>query len=83
MEIIAFTPQILPLGVVGEPYNARIKVEGTQSTFTYSLGSGSFPPGISLQADGQVVGTPTQIGEYGVVVVATEDGTQRTASKTY
>ncbi|MEW6467174.1 MAG: Ig domain-containing protein [Pseudomonadota bacterium] len=52
---------MLPGATVGESYSHGL-ASGGQSGF--ALASGSLPPGLTLDANGQLTGTPTQSGTY-------------------
>ena len=59
-------------GVVGEyigSYSARCSI--THPTNTYEVYSGSLPDGIRLGSAGTITGTPTESGEFSVVVRGT------------
>jgi hypothetical protein len=70
-------------GTVGIPYSETFSASGGSGSYTFSVagwsidsgqgGSGSFN-GLSLSSDGQLTGTPTQTGQYQIVIGAT-DGT--------
>ncbi|WP_306591579.1 putative Ig domain-containing protein [Geothrix sp. 21YS21S-4] len=49
-------------------------------TTTYAVTSGTLPPGVTLNADGTLTGTPTTPGVYNFTVTATNGG--RTATST-
>ncbi len=55
------SPLSLPAAIVGEIYTHGLALGG-QSGFV--LASGSLPPGLTLDANGQLAGTPTQSGTY-------------------
>lgn len=64
-------PIELPDGVVGSPYNAQNWIDApcVPTPITYSITSGSLPPGLSLSSpDGlrewAITGTPTSSGTY-------------------
>lgn len=56
----------LPAATVNQAYNGSINVTGgtLPYTFTRIVGAGDLPPGLSLNADGTITGTPTQSGNY-------------------
>src|SRR5664279_1998405 len=73
----------LPPGVVGAPYSATLGVvRGTGTPpFTWSITSGSLPPGLSLNSStGAITGTPTTIGNSSFTVQVT-DAKSLTASE--
>lgn len=60
----------LPDGTECEPYSANtLSVEGGTAPFTWSVESGTLPPGLSLSpADASITGTPTQVGTFAFTV---------------
>ncbi|HWG72442.1 MAG TPA: putative Ig domain-containing protein, partial [Acidimicrobiales bacterium] len=58
----------LPGGTVGVAYNAKLTATGGTPPYTWSIVSGTLPPGLSLAADGTVSGTPTAAGTYQLTV---------------
>jgi len=64
----------LPGASVGQAYSATLEAEGGDGTFTWSLDSGGFPQGLSLEDDGTVSGTPTVVGTVTVTVEVTSAG---------
>jgi hypothetical protein len=71
------TPAItLPLslanGVVGTAYSQTLSASGGTGTYTYTLDSGSLPPGVTLSAAGVLSGAPTTAGAYSFVVRVTD-----------
>jgi hypothetical protein len=59
-------------GVAGTPYNAHLSATGGTPPYTWSIPSGSFPPGIWLQGNGVLVGTPSQQGNYPFTIMVTD-----------
>ncbi|MGB9456253.1 MAG: Ig domain-containing protein [Bryobacteraceae bacterium] len=53
-------------GVVGTPYLAALSPAGGfgPGTYTFSLASGTLPPGITFLSDGTLAGTPTTAGTF-------------------
>jgi hypothetical protein len=77
------SPTALPAGSVGQSYSAALTTTGGTVPYIYSLGGGSLPPGLTLNAtSGQLFGTPTQAGDYSVVVKSV-DATNCTATQSY
>jgi large repetitive protein len=66
-----FGPTRSASGEVSVPFEAMFTASGGNGTYTWSLGSGTPPPGIDI-ADGALSGTPTAAGTYRFVVRATD-----------
>ncbi len=61
----SFTTTSLPAGRVGEAYSAAVVTNGGQSPISYFLNpGGTFPSGLSLNANGTITGTPTAAGNF-------------------
>jgi hypothetical protein len=56
----------LSSGALNFPYLFRLAplVEGGVVPYTFSIVSGSLPPGLNLSEDGEITGTPTQAGSF-------------------
>jgi hypothetical protein len=61
---ITITTPTLPNGNVGTPYSQTIAATGGAAPYTFTLASGSFPPGLTLASAGALTGTPTTVGTY-------------------
>ncbi len=73
---LTITTTSLAAGTVGQSYSQTLSASGGQTPYTWSVASGSLPPGLSLNsATGAVTGTPTAAGTYGFVAQVT-DGAQ-------
>jgi Putative Ig domain len=69
-----------PSGVVGTSYSHAFPVTGGVPSFTFSITSGSLPPGLTLDTStGVVSGTPTLAGNYPFVIQVV-DSTPNTAT---
>jgi hypothetical protein len=66
------TTTTLPDGTVAVPYSVTLTATGGTAPHTWSLVSGSLPPGLALAADGAVRGTPTKAGIYDFTVKVTD-----------
>ena len=66
LKIIPFPPVVttlaLPAGERTIPYVVTLDAAGGVAPLTWSLASGSLPPGLSLSAGGTIAGTPTLAG---------------------
>jgi hypothetical protein len=54
----------LPPAELNTPYMATLEAIGGTPPYTWSIASGSLPPGLSLSSDGTVSGTPTATGTF-------------------
>ena len=73
----------LPNAKLKLAYEASVAAEG--GTFTYALTSGStLPAGLTLNSNGTISGTPTQVGDFSVNIIATatDDGISANNSRT-
>jgi photosystem II stability/assembly factor-like uncharacterized protein len=65
----------------GQAYNDLLSAEGGVLPYSWSIGSGAFPPGLALgQKDGSIVGVPVRPGMYSFSVLVT-DGNSRIARR--
>ncbi|WP_033823851.1 Ig-like domain-containing protein, partial [Kitasatospora sp. MBT63] len=74
VEAVAIgTPAALPDGTKGLAYNALpLAATGGTGPFTWSKTSGNPPPGLTLNADGTIAGTPTALGTATFTARATD-----------
>jgi hypothetical protein len=60
----------------GSPYSSALVATGGVPPYTFSIASGSLPPGASLNATGDLKGTPTTVGTFNfTALVADSTGT--------
>ena len=78
-DSVKYTPTIttenttLTGGTVNQAYTAALGVEGT-TPITWSLAEdNNMPPGLTLNSNGTITGTPTAAGTYSFTVTATND----------
>ncbi|PYI87673.1 MAG: hypothetical protein DME26_05410, partial [Verrucomicrobia bacterium] len=61
---VEITTTDLPNGEVGVYYNASLNAASCNNSFTWSLNSGSLPPGLLLNSGGQIFGPPNSSGTF-------------------
>ncbi len=76
------TSPLLPNGQVGSPYYATLTATGDNPPFTWTVISGTPPPGVNLSSLGALSGTPTMAGTYNFTVRVT-DAIAATASQPF
>jgi hypothetical protein len=62
----------LPDALVGEPYTFQFTAEEGCQPYNFAYHSGALPPGLTIQRDGKLVGTPTQAGTFSFWVELTD-----------
>lgn len=72
----------LPGGVVGQAYSTDLRnaASGGTKPYTFTVDSGSLPPGLTLDSNGVLSGTPTTTGQFQVVFRVTAAGGQSSAT---
>jgi hypothetical protein len=66
------TTSTLPPAEVHTPYSATMEAVGGTAPYTWSVASGSLPPGLTLSPTGTIAGTPTQNGTFSFVIKVTD-----------
>jgi hypothetical protein len=64
----------------GEPFNYQLHATGGTSPYTWSAINGALPPGLRLDSAGNIFGTPSSNGIYGITF-AVVDSAANTATK--
>ncbi len=62
-------------GTASQPYNQTVTALPVGSNYSYALVSGALPPGLALNANGAITGTPTSAGNFAFRLSATGFGT--------
>ncbi|MHC4712023.1 MAG: putative Ig domain-containing protein [Planctomycetota bacterium] len=71
---VNITTTSLPGGTVDVSYSQTVSATGGDTPYTWSIDSGSLPPGLSLgSSTGTISGTPTTSGNYNFTVKVTDD----------
>ena len=65
---VSITTTSVPNGVVGQPYS--VQLQGKNVGGGWFLVDGDFPPGLTLNTNGLISGTPTVAGTYTFTVEA-------------
>ncbi len=71
------TPPLPTAWEVGVPFSAKLTPSGGNGTYTFTLTSGALPTGLTLGADGTMLGTPHAAGVFRATV-RVSDGEGRT-----
>ncbi|WP_270730374.1 putative Ig domain-containing protein [Shimia sp. Alg240-R146] len=74
------SPDDLPAGAYGSPFSLKFETAGGDGNYSYSLGTGDLPTGVSLQSDGELAGTPTETGDFNIRIDVI-DGQSNTGSQ--
>ena len=59
-------------GVIGISYKFLLVASGGVHPYTWTIDSGQLPPGLSLNTDGVISGTPTQLGKFSFTARVTD-----------
>jgi hypothetical protein len=70
----SFTPvgPGLPAGHVGSSYSETITASNGTAPYTYAVTSGALPSGLTMDASGNITGTPDTSGVYNFTIKATD-----------
>lgn len=71
---LVVSPANPPAGAQGIAYSQQFSTSGGTAPYTYSLDSGSLPPGLSLSSSGLLSGMPTTIGSF-TFAIRSQDST--------
>jgi hypothetical protein len=68
--LITLSPPVLPAAMPGVAYTQALTANGGLLPYTYYLGGGTLPPGLTLDTRGTLSGTPAQAGDFNFLVMA-------------
>lgn len=68
MSVLQITAVSTPAGTTGVAYSVQFTASGGAAPYTFSLGSGELPPGLTLTSAGLLSGTPTTEGTYNFTI---------------
>lgn len=83
--VLSIDPTLLPNAVVGQAYSGSITTHGGVGPFTFSVSTGALPDGLSLDAAGNITGTPSDLAvsqTFTVTAVDTSTGASASATET-
>ena len=80
---VTITTSTIPAGQVGAAYSTLLAASGGTTPYSWSLGSGILPAGLSLSTGGTLSGTPTTAGSFTFTIKVTDSTTPtaQTATK--
>jgi Putative Ig domain len=80
---LQITTTTLPAGQVGAAYSTLLQASGGTTPYSWGLGSGVLPAGLSLSTSGTLSGTPTTAGSFTFTIKVTDSTTPtaQTATK--
>ncbi|MGU3603802.1 putative Ig domain-containing protein [Methylobacterium brachiatum] len=79
-EVLAVAGSASTSAIAGQAYSAQFTASGGNGPYSWTLASGTLPPGLSLDAaTGLVGGTPTTLGSYPGIQLKVADAAGRTA----
>jgi large repetitive protein len=65
---LSLLTQSLPGAQIGVAYSATLQATGGVPPYTWSIIAGALPPGLTMDSNGNITGTPTTIGTYNFTV---------------
>jgi hypothetical protein len=74
--VTVISPPALPTGTYGQGYSAsEPAVSGPYGPYSWSLGGGTLPPGLTLSSGGAISGTPTSAGTFAFTATVSDSET--------
>ncbi|HUK15634.1 MAG TPA: putative Ig domain-containing protein [Bryobacteraceae bacterium] len=75
------SPATLPSGEAGAPYSAALSATGGVSPYTWTLAAGQLPPGLTLNTNGTIGGTPVTVGGFAFAVQVSDSSGAKAAGQ--
>ncbi len=72
---VSVTPASFPGATIGAFYSQQVTAAGGTAAYGFAITSGALPPGLSLNANGLLSGTPTASGNFSFRITATDSTT--------
>ena len=72
LQTITIQTARLPGGQVNSAYSTALVASGGQPPYTWSIPTGALPPGLVLNGNGQITGTPISAGTYNFTIKAVD-----------
>ncbi|MCS7042698.1 MAG: Ig domain-containing protein [Bryobacteraceae bacterium] len=79
---LSITTTSLPNGMVGRPYSVTLAASGGSPPYSWSVTSGSLPPGLSLGSGGTLSGQPSTPGLF-TFTLTVADSAQGSVSRSF
>ncbi len=70
---LTITPSLLPTGRVGVAYHQQLTAKGGTAPYTFTLLSGTLPPGLTLSSTGLITGMPTAFDTFNFTVQVSDN----------
>jgi photosystem II stability/assembly factor-like uncharacterized protein len=70
--VASSTTQTLPIGVFGVEYSIGLPVSFGTPPYNWQLTGGQLPNGLTLRSDGELLGTPAQVGTFNFSIKVTD-----------
>jgi hypothetical protein len=81
LEPVRLTTERLPVGQVGVEYSADLEAEGGTPPYRFSVEAGPLPPGLVLEPDGHLSGTPETDGAWPLTLRVTDAADQEDSQR--
>ena len=62
----AILPVQLPRGILNRAYSASLSAQNGTPPYIWSISAGNLPPGLMLDSQGVIIGSPTSVGNFSI-----------------